>query len=226
MQRFGAPAPESAPDPDDVGERHVLLRIWRRVRVFLVLVPLLIALLVAASIGARKLFEDVPVRAVDPDVTCWDNTTAKASECTEPTGKAGLRWVFPSYRMSEDQCTRVRFKRSARERPVEFACDLRYDQRPVLITYTVRTSLSQGLSYLQRTYDVVPVTQAGGDRLVFRTNAVDDDGYYSVTVAYSDHPFTVTVASPDAEIRDTALDELVRFRPAGQVVVRGDGGIG
>lgn len=217
MARFGG----DAPDADDVGERHVVLRTLRRVRVAVVLVPLVVGLLVAASIGAGKLFEDVPQRAApSPDVTCWNGSESPVTACPEPRGKFGLRWVFPSFRPDQTSCAPVSRRKRAEVRPVEFACDLRYDQRPITVTYSARTSLKEGLSFLERSYGAAPEPEADGDRLAFRSKK-PDEGLYRVTIAYADYPFSVTVEAPEIGLRDTALDELVRFRPATQVLVRG-----
>lgn len=217
MARFDA----DAPDADEVGERNVVLRALKRMRAGIVLVPLVVGLLVAASIGASKLWADLPQEAAtDPDVTCWNNTQAPISQCPQPQGKFGLRWVFPSFKPDDSDCSQVRRRDQDKGRPFEFACNQRYDQRPVVITYSVRTSLDEGLAFLRRVYGAKPVSEADGERLVFRSRKPGDDGLYRVTVAYTDHPFSVTVAAPDPDLRDTALDELVRYRPAEQLVVR------
>lgn len=218
MSRFD---PE-APDADDLDERHVAFRTLKRVRVLLVLGTLLVGLLVAAGIGASKLWADPPERdAVSQTVTCWNGTEAPLDECTEPEGGRGLQWVFPSFRLDDTRCEEIKRPARTEKRPVEFTCDRTLDQRRVVLVYTARTSLDQGLAFLRRTYDATPDEEADGERLVFRSSVVDDDGFVELTAAYAEHPFTVTVRAPTEELRDTALDELVRFRPADQVVVRG-----
>lgn len=218
MSRFGG----DAPDADEVGERHVVLRTLKRVRVMIVLVPLVVGLLVVASIGADKLFEDVPDRAAtDPVVTCWNGSEAPASTCPEPSGKFGLRWVFPSFKPDDGRCVEIKRRQRSQARPVEFSCSQSFDQRPINVTYSARTSTQQGLTFLQRSYGVQSVEDADGERLVFRAAKPDEEGLYRVTVAYADYPFSVTVAAPEAELRDTALDELVRFRAADNLLVRG-----
>jgi hypothetical protein len=217
-----APFGTDASDDDEVRERHVVLRTVKRLRSLIVLVPLAAVVLVAAGIGASKLWAEIPVREdPDPPVTCWDGTETTLSECSEPTGLRGLRWVFPSFRPSDDACERVRRSERNQERPLEVACTSSFDQRPVTLTYSVRTSLDQGLTFLERRYGEPPTEDADGERLVFRSQGADEDGLHSATVAYADHPFAVTVEAPDPDVRDDALAELVRYRPADEVVARG-----
>lgn len=215
MAQFGA----DAPDADEVRERHVVLRTLKRVRALLVLLPLVAALLVVAGIGASKLWAELPQRTdVSPEVTCWDRTVRPVDECTEPAGPFGLRWVFPSFRADDPRCEKVARTSRDEARPLEYACTYSFDQRPVRVTYSVRTSLHQGLAFLERRYDAPPRRDADGERLVFRASS--PSGVHVTTVAYADHPFAVTVEAPEPGLRDDALAELVQFRPAEQVRVR------
>lgn len=218
------PAPPSrllgGGDPEsDTGEGNPVLRTLKRVRAFLVLVPLVVGLLVAAGIGAEKLWADLPERtAVGPDVTCWDGRTAPAIECTSPRGLRGLQWVFPSFQPRDERC--VLQRTSTNRRPYDVACSLRFDQRPVTVTYALRGDADALVEAVRTAYGTRPTGEADGDRLVFRSNRPDDEGRYRVTVVYAEHPYAVTVQAPDRRVRDTALAELVSFRPASQVLVR------
>lgn len=217
MARFGG----DAPDADDVGERHPVLRALKRLRSLIVLVPLVAVVVVAAGIGASKLWAELPEdAAVSPEVTCWNGSTATLEECPEPRGRAGLRWVFPSFTPGDSRCSEVRRRARDEARPLEFACQSSFDQRPLTITYSARTSLEQGLAFIERSSGVEGEPDADGERLVFRSPRADDDGLFRVTVAYAEHPYSVTVAAPTADVRDTALDELVRFRPADGLLTR------
>lgn len=204
-------------DRDEPGRGR---RTWRSIRSTLVLVPLLVVLVGAAAIGATKLWAEVPDRSVaGPEVTCWDGTTAVAADCTEPRGQRGLRWVFPSFRPDDERCARVT-SRSRAYRPFDFACEVRFDQRTVTITYAARSSTDQLLSSVRKAYGNRPVTEAEGERIVFRSNRPDADGLYRTTVVYAEHPFAVTVEAPAVDVRDGALAEIVRFRPAAELLVR------
>lgn len=220
MARFD---PE-APDADEVRERHVVWRVLRRARAGIVLVPLLVGVLVAASIGASKLWADIPERSrAEAPVTCWDGSSATLGECPVPAGRAGLRYVYPSFRAADDDgsCSAVPRRGRGKDRPVEFACALRFDQRPVTVVYSARSSLQRGLNYLRRLYQAPAVPEADDERLVFRAQEPDELGVYRTTVAYADHPFSVTVEAPDVDVRDLALGELVQLRPADRILTRG-----
>lgn len=214
--RFGRDAPEG-----DAGERHVVVRTLLRLRSFIVLVPLVVGVLVAASIGASKLWADIPQKTVaGPNVVCWDGRTIPVTDCVEPRGKRGLHWVFPSYKPWDKRCALVGGRSRTVVRPFDVACNVRFDQRPVTVTYAVRGSAEALVAAVRKSYGNRPVTEADGDRIVFRSNRPDAEGLYRTTITYAEHPFAVTVEAPDQRLRDTALDELVRFRPADQIIVR------
>ncbi|WP_139979755.1 hypothetical protein [Nocardioides litoris] len=209
---------DDAPHPDEVRERPLALRVLRRLRGPIVLVPLLAALLVAAGVGAGKLFEEVPERATpDREVTCWDGVVRPTGACPEPAGRAGLKWVFPALRPTEQGCTQVRRP----NRPLELRCTTSFDQRPVTLTYAVLASTESGHAFLTKRWGE-PTEDADGDRLVWSPEepVEGDDGdpaQWTTTVGYAEHPFAVTVTSTDRDVRDEALDELVRFRDAADV---------
>lgn len=211
---------DGAPDAEEVQERHVVLRFLKRSRAALVLVPLVVGLVVAAGIGAQKLWAEVPERAIPvTEVVCWDGSRLPETDCTEPRGPAGLRWVFPSFRPSEQDCRQVERGQRPTAPPWEFSCETSYDLRPVTITYSIRNSVDAGLEFLERTYGGPARELAGGERLVFASSRARG-GIYSTTVAYADHPFSVTVQAPALDVRDGALAELVDLRPAGDLRVR------
>ncbi len=207
------------PGSTESTERPLVLRLLLRWRAVIVLLPLLAGLLYAASVGAEKLWADLPPKTVPPVlVTCWDGEQAES--CEEPTDLRGLRWVFPSFRPGAGGCEEVVRDQRNLERPLEWACTARLDGGDVGITYSVRTSTEAGLAYLRRTYPGQPQPAAGGDRLVFADTKPGPDGRYEVAVAYADHPFAVTVSAITLRLCYLALDELVQLRDADQVVVR------
>ncbi|GAA5140307.1 hypothetical protein GCM10023340_00230 [Nocardioides marinquilinus] len=206
------PATEAPERPWPV---RVLLR-WRAV---LVLVPLLAGLLIAAAVGANMLRAEPERDDTVPDVTCWDGAQRPAAECTEPTGVAGLRWVFPS--VDPDECRQVQARGKNAASVVQLVCRTTFAAQTVRITYTRRPSAGASKAALRKSFgNAEPSTAAGGDRLSYR--ARDGDGLLTarVGVTYADHPFSVIVEAPDSGLRDRALRSLVRFRPADQVRVR------
>ncbi len=206
-----------AEDDDEVRERPVVLRVLKRWRALIVLLPLVIALGVAAAIGARLLWADVPERvAPAPDVTCWDLTVVPESQCPVPSGVAGLRWVFPSFTPGRSDCTEV-----AREEPLpfEWRCRVVLDGEPIRLAYSARPSTEQALSSLRQRYTDEPESVADGERLVFRLPNRAEAGYM-LAVAYERYPFVVTVTAATIGLRERALEQLLEFRPDDQVLAR------
>lgn len=205
--------------PPESSERPRAVRVLLRWRAAIVLVPLVAGLLLAGSVGAEKLWADLPAKP-EPAVqlTCWNGE--EGTDCPEPAGVKGLRWVFPSFRPGLRTCREVARAGAGQERPLEWACRARLDGSDVVITYTVRTSTQAGLGYLRRTVTPRPTRTEDGDHLVFATTKPGPDGRFAVTVAYADHPFTVTASAVTLRLCNLALDELVQLRDADQVLVR------
>ncbi|WP_370250291.1 hypothetical protein [Nocardioides sp.] len=189
---------------------------WRRWRVVLVLVPALALLAGTAATGQRLLWAPLPDPAPLPDqVRCWDGSIADTGTCGTPDGLRGLAWVFPSLNVRSPRCGPVERPARALERPTELRCSYQFRQRLVTVTYSRRTTLTRGLSYLDAIFPTGPLPISGG-RVRFE-DADRRPAGYEAAIAYADHPFAVEVAAPDAVTRDAALEDLVQFRPAGQL---------
>lgn len=200
------------------GLRATLLR-WRAA---IVLVPLLAGLGYAGLLGARMLFEDpTPAAAPAPEVTCWDGTVDVATACSAPTGKAGLRWVFPSFDPQAQRCREVVYRKAGEAGPLEFSCRTRVQGTTARISYSERSSLQSGLEYFAKLYGGVTATPAaGGTQLVYRDPAPTGKGTYRATIAYTASPFAVTVTARNERLRDAVLDDAVRLRPERYLSVR------
>jgi hypothetical protein len=208
---------ESEPAPTRRGLRATLLR-WRAP---LVLVPLLVAIAYSGTVGARMLWGE-PTRAPEaaPVVTCWDGSEEVAADCTEPTGVAGLRWVFPSFKPGEQRCSKVEYENAA-SGPLEYACRKRVEGTTARISYSERATLEGGLTFFANRYDGVdPVPTAAGTRTIYRESEPRGDGRYDVTVAYVNHPYAVTVTAVNERLRDKVLSDAVTFRPERYLMVR------
>jgi hypothetical protein len=130
-----------------------------RLRSVLVVMPLVAGLVVVAGIGARMLLADIPdpePEATVADVTCWDGTTKAAEDCTSPTGRAGLRWVFPSFKPDLLGCRNVLLEHPEFKRPTMFECDGAVPTGRVTITYSELSAVPAGRAYLEKEYGVAP----------------------------------------------------------------------
>jgi hypothetical protein len=196
-----------------------------RWRLVLIIVPLVAGVLVAAALGARMLLAEIPdpTAADGPaDVTCWDGGTGPAEDCTIPSGRAGLRWVFPSFRPDDLDCRNVLRERPELERPVMFECEDRVGAGAVTLTYSEFPGVEQGRHYLEREYGVPPeeVDDAGVRRLLWTEGDEPGGAVYELDVMYAEVPFGVEVRAESAKARDRALASLVEFRPEDQISVR------
>ena len=192
-----------------------------RLRSVLVVIPLVAGLVVVAGIGARMLLADIPdpePEATVADVTCWDGTTKAAEDCTSPTGRAGLRWVFPSFKPDLLGCRNVLLEHPEFKRPTMFECDGAVPTGRVTITYSELSAVPAGRAYLEKEYGVAPEEIDDG-RLLW-TDSGATDGIYEADVMYAEAPFAVEVRARSAQVRDDALDSLIRFRPADHITVR------
>lgn len=217
--------------PDDVGVRGEespdadIARGPGRGRSSLIVLPLIAGLLLVAALGARMLLAEIP----DPEpveqvaeVTCWDHETGPAEECGIPTGRAGLRWVFPSLRPAELGCRNLLLDHPELKRPTMFECEGRTRPGPVTITYSELNGVEEARTYLEEKYGFPPEEVDGdvGRRLLWTERDEPGDDDYELAMMYADLPFGVEVRAGSAEARDRALNSLVRFRPEDQISVR------
>ncbi|WP_138874734.1 hypothetical protein [Nocardioides dongxiaopingii] len=214
------PPPSSDADEDDRAEPPTLLRVLKRWRAVIVLLPLLVGIGVAASIGASMLWaDDADEAGPEPDVTCWDRSVAPASECSEPTGLVGLRWVYPGIPARAAGCTpEGRTGERGREDgqagagdTLAYVCPLPLGGDEVRLLYTRHATTEAGLERTARRHEGVEPEEDAG-RLVYR-GARPERGRWSLTAVYADHPFSVTVEAATARLRDLALSELVSRAP-------------
>lgn len=194
-------------------------------RGLLIVLPLVLGLLVVAGIGARMLTAEVPDReaAVNAEAPerCWDGTPVPVEGCPLPTGRAGLRWVFPSFRPSEQDCrdAKPEFPRSTR--PTMYLCDIDVAAGPVEVLYTQLTNVARGRSSYAKTYGEPEIVEDDlGKRLVWHeTDSTGDDNDYDLVMMYSSLPYAVEVTAQSPEALDEVLDEsVVTFRDADDVM--------
>ena len=190
----------------------------------LIVLPLVVGLLVVAAMGSRMLLADIPDPSTDPaaesvTVRCWDGEIRPDEGCPVPTGRAGLRWVFPSFRPNELGCRDALLEFPKSTRPTMFACDVETDAGPVTIIYSELTQVARGRAFLEKQFGG-PGEDVEGDRRLLWTEGDDPgaDGDYEAAVMYAALPFSVEVTADSAEARDQALESLITFRAADDVM--------
>ena len=219
--------------PDDVEQREDSLvpystdesRAAGWLRSALIVVPLVLGLLVVAVIGARMLTAEIPdpgeeaTNAQAPE-RCWDGELKPDEGCPVPSGRAGLRWVFPSFRPNELGCrdARADFPRSTR--PTLYSCVGEVESGEVTILYSQLTQVDRGRSSFEETYgDPDELDDELGKRLVWRDgDEPGADGDYDLAVMYAALPFAVELSAEVSAALDEALESLVRFRNAADVM--------
>jgi len=194
-----------------------------RARTLLVVLPLVLGLLLVAAIGARMLVAEIPdpatpttdAAAIPADSRCWDGSTKPADGCPVPDGRAGLRWVFPSFRPNDLGCRNVlpHFPKSTR--PQMYECQVTVTGEPVAVLYSQLTQTNRGRASFEKQYGAEP--EAVGDDLGRRllwTEGDDPgtDGDYDLAVMYPALPFAVEISAASPEARDDALEKVVKFR--------------
>lgn len=205
---------EPPPEPRGLG---ATLKRWRTP---LVLLPLLVLLGYSGAVGAQMLWGETRSSTAEPVVTCWDGSEATVDACPTPSGEAGLRWVFPSFRPASDSCREVVYE-NVSAGPFEYLCRVRLQGSTAEVRYSKRAGLERGLAYLSRRYEgVEPTEVARGSRIVYRDSEPRKNGDYELTVAYVDHPFSVTVSADNERRRDRVLRTSVDLRPAQYLSVR------
>ena len=218
--------------PDDVEERddgvaysHDEGQAADWVRSALIVVPLVIGLLVVAGMGARMLLADIPDPGTDPTtaetvvVRCWDGALKPDEGCPVPDGRAGLRWVFPSFRPNELDCRNALVDFPKSTRPSMYACEVEATSGPATVVYSQLTQVARGRASFEQLYGGEG-SEVEGDRRLLWTEGDDPgaDGDYELAVMYAALPFAVEVSAASAEARDEALESLIKFRPADDVM--------
>ena len=183
----------------------------------LIVVPLVVGLLVVAAVGARMLVAEIPDPGHGPGAPRPSRRTRSAGTaptgpttgCPVPSGRAGLRWVFPSFRPTELGCRNVLPDFPASTRPSMYACEVAVDGGPATIIYSQLTQVARGRASLEKQYGGTGRADRRrvGKRLLW-TEGEDPgaDGDYELAVMYAALPFAVEVTAASARRRDEALD--------------------
>ncbi len=195
---------------------------WRRVRVPLVMIPLLVCLGVAGSVGAAMLWASSPGPAATPRLsTCWDRAELPASECSQPDGTRGLEYVFPEFDSTASGCKPNVTSGGRSDRVLEWRCTTTLHGHDVEIAYRERPSVKRGLRFLKRFYaDADRQVSDDGARLIWRPAGPNPSGRYVYATAYKKYPFSLTLRTDTLQLRDEATRTLVHARKASRMTVR------
>ncbi len=198
-------------------------RSWvTRRRTPLVMFPLLAALVVAGVAGVRLLTEDIPDPTTQGSpVTCWDRSKSPSVEqCPLPFGKAGLRWVFPSFKPKQQRCRDVTSRGEAA--PTRWRCRIRVQGKPVQITYRELAAVKAGRILYDKRFGrgsrrSIPSRSKGPFRIQWKGSG--KRGAELATI-YRNYPYAVTISAPGVKVRDRALKSRVRFRQPERIRAR------
>jgi hypothetical protein len=193
-----------------------------RVRTALVLLSPVVGLLIVAAMGSRMLLADIPEpepAAETVPVRCWDAAVPPDDGCPTPTGRAGLRWVFPSFRPNDVGCRNAAPEFPKSNARTLFACEAEVDAGPLTIHYSELATDAERQAFLEKKFGGPGEAVEDESRLLWTEG--DDpgaDGDYELAVMYADLPFSVEVSAGSAEARDEALASLIEFRAADDVI--------
>ena len=183
------------------------------------------ALIIVSSIGARLLLEAIPDPvSAPPPAICWDTQEVLTpEECTLPTGKAGLRWVFPSFNPEEGECRNLLKGVKNPTRPTAWQCDiLTKNGVLVQVSYLELANAKSGRIYYQKQFagaERRSVADRQDEVLRYEWRQPTELGFQLAAV-YKDFPFAVVVDSENAAFRDKIFRSQVKFRQPKGVSVR------
>ncbi|MCD4523668.1 hypothetical protein [Nocardioides sp. cx-173] len=200
---------------EEPGDRT--LRRLARGRTSLVVLPLAVALVVTAALGAQLLWAELPdTDAAEASTLCWDGAQVDdAGDCGMPTGPRGLRWVFPSFRPGSDDCRDVRAQHRELGRRTMWECEFEITGSPIVITYSELASGKVGRAALELEYadgQRRTVKAKDGTPLRHEWRRELPSGGFEVTVVYAAHPYAVQVRAEERALREAALRSTVRYR--------------
>ncbi|MCD4532985.1 hypothetical protein LRP67_02675 [Nocardioides sp. cx-169] len=200
---------------EEPGDRT--LRRLARGRTSLVVLPLAVALIVTAVLGARLLWADLPeTDAAEASAVCWDGEeVADAGDCGRPTGPRGLRWVFPSFRPGNDDCRDVRAQHRELGRRTMWECEFEITGSPIVITYSELAAGRDGRAALELEYadeERRTVKTKDGTPLRHEWRRELPAGGFEVMVVYAAHPYAVQVRAEERALREEGLRSTVRYR--------------
>jgi hypothetical protein len=199
-----AAEPASAPGPPRGRRARVLLGVL--VLALAVILPTTAWLLRSPSGGepggAGSPTQDAEASRSDDTATsrkrCWDGqVAAQAAGCSVPTGRKGLRWVYPGFQPDRAGCRRISRPLSPRKALVYF-CPFTEDNPDEGIRYSEWVSVDAAREIITRDFSPWPeadVQRGSHTWSVWVRESSDEQGWFSSAVAYRDWPFSAEVVS-------------------------------
>lgn len=154
----------------------------------------------------------------DATATCWNGVPAATlSDCSNPEGVEGLEWVFPSFDVDDPTCAES--EATVQTKEVVFLCITNFRGSQVQYRYSLWNNVQAARRHYLRIYDNAPKsieTPSSAARLVWRADEKNFKGFYRLSAAYAEWPFSVSVDAETVVAREWAFRQ-VAFRPGAQM---------
>jgi serine/threonine protein kinase len=185
---------------------------WRRTAVAALVGVAALATIVWLALGTRD-GEPSADRSAQPDgvasptvtpsaspspVRCWNGRVADGTtDCSTPSGREGLLWVYPSFRTDLDNCRRT-WRPLSPQKELGFFCPFTPANPREGIRYSEWSSVAAAREIISGDFEPWPeqdVELQGDTWSVWIRESRDEEGWFSSALAYRDWPFSAEVVS-------------------------------
>ena len=145
-------------------------------------------------------------------VQCWNGPAARLADCTSPTGRRGIRWVFPS--MKNADCTMG----AARRLQIWNCYDALADGTLIRFNYSQWYNFASAATHYRNPgyRGEFSETRMPDGRLRWFSYDLDK-AQYKAAFAYDRAPWSVTIYADTKADRDAAVRDLLVMRPREQL---------
>lgn len=154
-----------------------------------------------------------PEPSPPPRVRCWDGSSAdRLVDCTSPTGRRGIRWVFPS--LTEADCS----PGDAKRLQIWNCYDYLDDGTAIRFNYSEWDNFASAAVHYRN-----PGTRDGFSETLLPDGRIQWLSYdlakaqYKAALAYERAPWSVTIYADTEAHRAAAVRELLVMRPRDQL---------